>query len=123
MQTMKRLLCSVGLATLASTFGAQHALGSSGEFRITRMLVEPGTYAGCAVAVQPSPSGIDAGCGINWLSAGCNGEHGASKSEAAQIWEILQMAYVLDQPVLAVFGPNNVVNGKCVITRVDLVKP
>jgi hypothetical protein len=101
----------------------QFSLGATGEFNITRLLVQPGVYGGCAVAVTPSPSEADPTCGINWFTAGCDGENGRTKAEASKTWELLQLAYVTNQSIFATFNGRNTANGKCMITRLDLIKP
>jgi len=98
------------------------ANAANAEFSIKRLLVEPGTYGGCAVAVSPSPTEFDASCGINWLTAGCDGQNGRTRTEAQQTWELLQLAYVTGQTVFATFNGRNTANGKCMITRLDLIK-
>lgn len=110
------------LLLLLCLFASHNANSASGEFSITRLLVEPGTYGGCAVAVKPSPTNFDSSCGINWLSAGCDGQNGLTKSEAQRTWELLQLAYLTNQTVFATFSGRNTANSKCVITRLDLIK-
>ena len=111
----------VGTATLA------HGANQNGV--VKTMLTQDGTYGGCGFTMSSdttytdtlNPADQDGSCGINWISADCEGNL-TSKSQASVNWQMVQLAAVTQRPIRAFFTAPTV-DGKCVLQRIDVLPP
>ena len=94
---------------------------------VKTLLTEAGTYGGCGFTMSTdttyadtlNPADEDGSCGINWISADCEGNR-MTKSQANINWGMVQLAAVTGRPIRAFFNAPTV-DGKCVLQRIDIL--
>lgn len=84
------------------------------------MLVQPGTYGGCAATFSIDPQTVDPGCDTNWMTFDCDGNI-RSKTDSARMWEVFQLGKVTGANMRVIFGSSQKINGKCLVRRLDIL--
>ena len=120
-------VCKLFLATVLVT-GPALSEAARLDGAVRAMLVESGTYGGCAFTLSSdtnfsdtlNPANEDASCGKNWISADCEGNR-ITKRQAAINWNMVQLASVTGRSVCAFFNAPTV-DGKCVLQRIDVLQ-
>ena len=112
----------LAVAALGIFILSGQTMSASMTGKVNKLLVQPGTFGGCAATFTSDPQAGDAQCDANWLSFDCDGIT-RSKGDSALQWNALQLALVLDREVFVLFGANTRINGKCVAKRIDVIPP
>lgn len=93
------------------------------EFIITQITLDATQYNGCLVKVSPSPTAYFSNCGYGFVTLGCDGNAGPTKSEAAANLSAAQLAFVTDTRVyMRIYDSKPAGNGYCLVDRVDNTK-
>ena len=80
-----------------------------------------GRYGGCGVQLYVNPRMSLSSCGDNWVSFSCSGTF-ASKSDAKGMFEMAQLAFLLDKEVNIAFHDTKIENGgHCVSTYIAIL--
>ena len=92
-------------------------------YTVTQITVDATQYNGCLVKVTPSPTAAFAACGFGFVTLGCDGTAGPTKSAAALNLSAAQLGFVTDTKVyLRVYDSKPAGNGYCLADRVDNTK-
>ena len=89
--------------------------------KITRTLAsDENVYGGCMVLLNKSPVSEGLDCAGSWVTFSCGGEH-LSKSSALRMFDSAQMAFLMDRTVLVRVDDTRKHNGRCLVTRIDVL--
>ena len=114
-------LCLAGALSI-STLGVS-AASVTQLYTVLQITVDATQYNGCLVKVTPSPTAAFASCGFGFVTLGCDGNAGPTKSEAALNLSAAQLGFVTDTKVyLRVYDSKPAGNGYCLADRVDNTK-
>ena len=118
----RKQLLGILLVAAGVAFGSPlYAAVKSNTGKIVQTLVKgDAIFGGCMVKLDKN---IGAGC-TNWVSFGCSGEPlPYSKDVAYNMFDSAKMAFALGWEV-KIWGDNQqLVNGHCLATRIDVMGP
>ncbi|MDA8773304.1 hypothetical protein N9M65_01860 [Luminiphilus sp.] len=117
-----RVVTAIGILALS-----QVTLGASftGTFAIQQIVTDGARYSGCMIRVTPAPETVFAGCKIGFVSLGCDGTLGITKSAASNLLSAAQLALVTDRSVVLRINDEDAPTsprGYCLADRVDVIK-
>lgn len=93
------------------------------EFHVTQITLDATKYNGCLIKVVPTPTAFFPSCGFGFVTLGCDGEAGPTKSAAALNLQAAQLAFVTDTKIyMRVYDSKPAGNGYCLADRVDNTK-
>ena len=101
------------------------AASFTGKFTVKSIVVDADRYAGCMVKVSPGPETIFNGCQAGFVSFGCDGNLGISKSQGNQLLNAAQLGFVMNRQVVLRINDENAPvtsRGYCLADRVDVTK-
>lgn len=114
---MKKVLFIV----LSMFIGSSQAIIAPFGAKIVRVLHMPNELFGTCMAqfdTDPSIAGLD--CPV-WGTFSCSGEL-SSKDTAYRLYDMAQMAFALDKPVLVWLNDQKKHNGYCFVERLDVLQ-
>ena len=121
---METLLRRSGIALMVSVLWfSQQALSASSVmlFEIEGMVFDANPkYNGCLLRVSPDPAVTFSNCGSNYITLGCDGTAGPSKSQAATHLNAANIGWVTKTKVyMRLYDSTPVGNAYCLVDRVD----
>ena len=91
---------------------------------VSRLVIQPGLWGGCAVRMVPDPSttaGLES-CQAHYVSLDCDSTSGQStKSQAQNKLSNAQLAYAADMRYYVKVNPDIKLNGVCFAVRSDVL--
>ena len=114
----KKYLQSVIVTCLLISSSGASATGEWVNGTITKLMTNPVAYGQCIVKTTGT-NNID--CRQGWYSLGCSGDV-VSKQVASKNFDIVQMAFVMELPVLLRIDDSVTYNGYCLATGVRVAK-
>ena len=117
---MKTLITILGLGFVLSS--PSHSEEGFIVSKIRNLLVtSDGRFGGCGVQLYANPRMTLSQCGDNWVSFSCSGTY-ASKSDAKSLYEMAQLAFLLDKEVNIGFHDSKIENGgHCTSTYIAIL--
>ncbi|MDA7585503.1 hypothetical protein N9V92_06785 [Luminiphilus sp.] len=120
MKTSKKIF--VGAACLMFA-GSAFSASSVDLYTVTGIVNDATRYNGCLLKVSPGPETIHPGCTPGFVTLGCDGAAGPSKSAAALNLSAAQLGFVTDTKVyIRVYDVAPDGNAYCLADRVDNTK-
>jgi hypothetical protein len=93
---------------------------------VSRLVIQPGTWGGCAVRMVPDPStvaGLES-CLAHYVSLDCDATSGQStKAQALNKLSNAQLAYAASMRYYVKVNPDIKLNGVCFAVRSDVLPP
>ena len=88
-----------------------------GEGTVQNIFTDTTNYGRCMIMVPEYSSTIS--CPSQWVSLGCAGDY-HSKEDARRMWDVVQMAAALEQPIGFTVVDTEKYNGYCVVKNVGI---
>lgn len=119
MPNLKPLLFASFLLGIAAASGT-NAASTTRLFIVNRVVTDATQYNGCLVEVRPSPSAYFAECPFGFVTLGCDGLAGPTKSAAALNLSQTQLGLVSQTKVyIRIYNVAPEGNAYCLADRVD----
>lgn len=117
-QGTKIAFCTLVLLA-APLFNSAYAAVAETYTNVTRTMVDSENFGTCMVLLTNKPATLDCGS-TNWVTASCSGDFNSS-SVGWKKFEQAQMALALDQRVRVFVDDALKHNGKCFLSRIDVL--
>ena len=93
------------------------------QFTVNQLVLDATKYNGCLARVAPSPTTFFANCAANYVTLGCDGLAGPSKSAALNNLSAAQLSFVTDTKVyMRLYDVAPEGQSYCLVDRVDNTK-
>ena len=93
------------------------------QFTVNQLVLDATRYNGCLARVSPSPTTFFANCAANYVTLGCDGLAGPSKSAALNNLSAAQLSFVTDTKVyMRLYDVAPEGQSYCLVDRVDNTK-
>ena len=99
------------------------AANYTGRFSIIAVVTDADRFAGCMVKITPGPETIFPGCRTAFVSFGCDGTLGPSKTAGGQLLASSQLAFAMGKNVVLRINDGTsplTPEGYCLADRVDV---
>ena len=120
---MFKRVCAAMISAVLGAAAAQAGNDTSSGYSIKKIVVDNSRYAGCMVQIQPGPETVFSDCRAAFVSFGCDGTVGVTKSTANQLLAQAQLAAVTGRTVtLRISEPTDAATprGYCIADRLDV---
>ena len=126
--SLKNRLGALLIAGVSVVSAEALAASYTGEYEIFQVGSDATKYAGCLIRIRPTTSALDpadafTGCGAQFLTLGCDGSLGISKSAAATNFAQAQLAFVASRKAVIRFYDTDAPRapeGYCLADRIDV---
>lgn len=90
------------------------------QFKVTQIISDATKYNGCLIGVSPDPADDFSTCTTSYVTLGCDGNAGPSKSDALRNYSNAQLGFITEtKVVLRVYDVKPAGNAYCLADRVD----
>lgn len=120
-----KTLVFAAVTLVVSLFGAlqAHAASTVQLFTVTQIVTDSTRYNGCLVKLSPGPETHFPACEALFVTLGCDGNAGPSKSAALSNYSAAQLAFVTNtKAYLRIYDAAPAGNAYCLADRVDNTK-
>ena len=118
---MKAFAILIGGMCCVLAIGSFAATGTVNG-KVTDLLThDDALFGGCMAKMSANPSGAGLNCPTtdNWVTFSCNGDL-LPKDTGRRLWEIIQLAALMDLQIFVKVDDSKKANGWCLGTRVDI---
>lgn len=102
-----------GASLLMGSLDIHGATGTLNNVKIEKLIVSESRFGGCMAMLSSDIAAAVPSCPDKWVTFACDGSLDNSVARAMQKWDIAQLAYALDKPVLVVAESQKTINGYC----------
>lgn len=107
---------ALGIIVAPAVYGAQANINAK---VLGTLVAEEALWGGCMARLSVDPQMVLPGCGPNWVTFSCSGDH-VSKDIAYRMLDAAQLAQVTDRPAFLIITDEKKHNGYCFARRIDV---